>query len=321
MLTEFSDYLRYELNRGTLTVEAYLRDIRQFATFMERRHEAGGEELLAKASTADIRAWIGVLAEQGEKPRSVRRKVQSLRALFRYLLKRKEIVANPAADIVMAKPDKPLPKFVRESEMEEVLSREVDEGFYPFRDRLILELLYTTGMRRAEIIGLRDADVDLSAMQLKVTGKRMKQRLIPFPRQMAATLREYLGRREAEEKEAEGPGRGAGLLFTHKGKAMSTTRLTEIVREGLEGTSAARKSPHVLRHTFATTLLNNGAELNSVKELLGHSSVATTQIYTHLSFNELRANYMHAHPRERGREGDSAGQKDAPPDGRGEIKN
>ncbi len=298
MLNRFADYMRYELNRSALTVEAYLRDISRFAAFNEQLNDTVGDYAILSASTADIRAWIGSLAEAGEKPRSLRRKVQSLRALFRFLQRVKKIDVNPAADIVLAMPDKPLPRFVRESEMEEVLSRDIDDGFYPFRDRLILELLYTTGMRRAEIINLRDADVDLSGLRLKVTGKRMKQRVIPIADTIASKLREYMLLRDAEENEANGRV-DAGFLFTHKGKPLSATRITNIVKKGLEGTSVSKKSPHVLRHTFATAMLNNGAELNSVKELLGHASVGTTQIYTHLSFNELRANYSNAHPRER----------------------
>lgn len=307
----FSDYLRYELNRSPLTVEAYLSDISQFARFLATSHtdqtdtnennafSSVEDVILTDASTADIRAWVAELSATGDKPRTLRRKTQSLRTFYRYLMKQKRIRSNPAADIVLAKADKPLPQFVRESEIENILRQpENPENFIEIRDRLIVSLLYTTGMRRAELIALRDADVDLGAMQLKVTGKRSKQRIIPFGHSSATDIRNYIELRDNEESEKSGPAREKGLLFTHLGRPISRTRLTEIVHKKLAGTTVAKKSPHVLRHTFATVMLNHGAEINSVKELLGHASVATTQIYTHLSFAELRKNYFTAHPRE-----------------------
>ncbi len=184
--------------------------------------------------------------------------------------------------------------------MERIVSRpDAPEDFYSLRDRIMTSLLYTTGMRRAEIISLRDADADIISMQLKVTGKRNKQRIIPFGKDTADEISAYLTLRRSEPKESCGTGREAGLLFTHKGKRITEKRLTSIVREKLMNASVAKKSPHVLRHTFATTLLNHGAGINSVKELLGHASIATTQIYTHLSFAELKKNYSSAHPREK----------------------
>lgn len=301
LIGRFEEYLLYELNRSRLTAEAYLCDLSQFSRFLAGLHKStDADSSLANASTNEIRNWLGSLAAGGDQPRTVRRKTQSLRTFYRFLLKRKLAKANPATDIILAKTDRPLPQFVREDEMERILEKPQEpEGFLATRDRLIITLLYTTGMRRAEIISLRDTDVDLGAMQLKVTGKRNKQRMMPFGEDTAAELAAYLSSRDSEPEEATGPGRVAGLLFTHHGRPMTAKRLTDIVKEGLSGTSVAKKSPHVLRHTFATTLLNHGAEINSVKELLGHSSIATTQIYTHLSFAELRKNYTTAHPREK----------------------
>lgn len=312
----FSTYLRYELNRSPLTVDAYLADLRQFAEFLSSRSlptPSGNNlsrpeasvfsteaDLLPNASTPDIRAWLSLLSAGGDKPRTLRRKAQSLRAFYRYLMKRRIIKTNPATDITLAKTDKPLPQFVREKEIERILEPSLSpESFTDIRDRLIITLLYTTGMRRAEIIGLRDSDVDLSAMQLKVTGKRSKQRIIPFSDTIAAEIRKYLNMRDNEETEKTGAARDSGIFFTNHGHPVSRSRIAEIVRRMLQGTSVARKSPHVLRHTFATVMLNHGAEINSVKELLGHASIATTQIYTHLSFAELRKSYFNAHPRER----------------------
>ena len=302
-LTElFEEHLLYELNRSRLTVEAYLCDISQFATFLSgslQNVEDSGQAV-ASATTADIRLWLGSLANDGGLPRTIRRKTQSLRTFYRFLLKRGITKSNPATDIILAKTDKPLPQFVREDEMERIVSRpDAPEDFYSLRDRIMTSLLYTTGMRRAEIISLRDADADIISMQLKVTGKRNKQRIIPFGKDTADEISAYLTLRRSEPKESCGTGREAGLLFTHKGKRITEKRLTSIVREKLMNASVAKKSPHVLRHTFATTLLNHGAGINSVKELLGHASVATTQIDTHLSFAELKKNYSAAHPREK----------------------
>ena len=195
-LTElFEEHLLYELNRSRLTVEAYLCDISQFATFLSgslQNVEDSGQAV-ASATTADIRLWLGSLANDGGLPRTIRRKTQSLRTFYRFLLKRGITKSNPATDIILAKTDKPLPQFVREEEMERIVSRpDAPEDFYSLRDRIMTSLLYTTGMRRAEIISLRDADADIISMQLKVTGKRNKQRIIPFGKDTADEISAYL---------------------------------------------------------------------------------------------------------------------------------
>ncbi len=316
----FKDYLLYELNRSPLTVEAYLRDLRQFSQFIitklnkvrsdetnpgatsvttQGTHPDMGWEHLSTASANDIRKWLSNLSRPGQTARTIKRKLQSLRAYYRFLLKSKEISTNPTTGIIVAKGDKPLPLFVREKEIETAIATpKHEETYFELRDRIMVSLLYTTGMRRAELIGLQDQEVDLIGMQLKVTGKRNKQRIIPFGEKTAEELSNYLLRRNAEESEQR-TSESKDRFFTHNGKPISTTRLTKAVRTLLSHTSIAKKSPHVLRHTFATTLLNHGAEINSVKELLGHSSIATTQIYTHLSFSEILKNYSQAHPREK----------------------
>ena len=310
---KFELYLRYELNRSKLTADAYMADLRQFISFISPsdRQTAGtplpdrnnsSDLHMTDVSTATIRKWLGSLASGGNSPRTIRRKTQSLRTFFRYLQKNGLINVNPAADIVLAKTDKPLPQFVRESEIEKIVARpEKEETFTEHRDRLIVNLLYTTGMRRAEILGLRDSDIDLTSMQLRVTGKRDKQRIIPFGKETAAEIESYISKRDADSEEKE-PG---GHLFTHRGRPMSAKKLGGIVASKLADASVAKKSPHTLRHTFATTMLNHGAELNSVKEILGHASVATTQIYTHLSFQQIKENYTKAHPREKKRNPES----------------
>lgn len=330
LLSQYHDYLRYELNRSPLTVDAYMRDLRQFASSLgidldadsaESRAvahqppaessrdavaplQSGGnidEQLrpLVEASTSTIRRWISSLAAGGVSATSVRRKTQSLRNFYRYLLRRRMIELNPAADVILAKADKPLPAFVREEDIEKVVSNDGgDESLVQLRDRLMVTLLYTTGIRRAEILSLMRTDVDFNDLRIKVTGKRNKQRIIPLHPSIADQLKLYSTRRDAEEP-VDAAQLKSATFFTHKGKPITKNRLTEIVHTALAGLPVDKKSPHVLRHTFATTMLNHGADLTSVKELLGHASIATTQIYTHLSFAELKENYFRAHPREK----------------------
>lgn len=293
MLESFLKYLRYELNRSAYTVLAYQADIEQFATYLTGHSDGAGFEPLS-VTASDIRTWMAKLAGEGNSPRTLRRKLQSLRAFYRYLMRCGKIDFNPAADIIPAKTDKPLPEFVRESEMEFILDSDLSPaGADPeeFRDNLIIELLYATGMRRAELLGLRVRDADLRSGELKVTGKRDKQRILPLPREVCLKIKSYL---ESENRlnDAE-----SALFLTKKGDPLNKSALYRIVKKKLGGATCGKHSPHVLRHSFATAMLNNGAEINSVKELLGHSSLSTTQIYTHVSFSELKLFYQQAHPR------------------------
>ena len=225
----YHDYLRFELNRSQLTVDAYLRDLRQFARYAGIVGDEELAEKLSKITTADIRRWLGCLAAQGNSSVTIRRKTQSLRTFYRYLLRIHLIKVNPAADIVLAKAGKPLPAFVREQDMERILDAPADKVSEPLRqmrDRLMVSLLYTTGMRRAELLGLKRTDVDLGNSQLKVTGKRGKQRVIPLAEQTVGELREYLQRRDTEEPPL--PARpDEQPFFTHKGKPLTKNRLTE----------------------------------------------------------------------------------------------
>lgn len=287
----FLDYMRYELNRSELTVEAYGRDLRQFVDFVT----GGKAETFAAEQTGrnDVRAWIGRLAEEGDSARTIRRKTQALRSYFKYLRRMGMAERNPADEVTLAKTEKPLPDFVRDEEMEEVL-RNLGSGedYQQKRDYLIMLLFYSTGMRRAELTGLRDRDVDLSKLEIKATGKRMKQRLIPIDRRLGEVIMDYMQARDVSEKRSD-----EGYLFPGRKGSLSERTVEKIVRQALAPTTGQKKSPHALRHSFATTLLNHGAEINSVKELLGHSSIATTQIYTHVSFAEIKRNYRRAHPR------------------------
>lgn len=297
-LHDFEIYLRYELNRSALTVDAYISDAAEFIRFyIQTGHDEFHPE---EISVHHIRAWIGHLAGNGLSASSIRRKTQSLRALFRYLHKRKKIESDPTADIILAKIPRPLPKFVRQEEMESLLSEapvqssDIKEKFKSVRDALILEILYTSGLRQAELLALADTDVLFQRAQLRVMGKRSKQRIIPIAPQILSRINDYIRLREETFPHTMPHNK---LFLTNKGLPLNKEALYNIVKEKLSATSSEKKSPHVLRHTFATAMLNNGAGLLEVKEFLGHASLDSTQIYTHVTFEELKRNYNQAHPR------------------------
>ena len=290
MIEAFLDYLRFERNYSEHTVVAYEADLRQFGDFLK----SVGEELdYTNVDAGLIRSWV-VNLMNSSKSTSVNRKLSSLRSFYRFLMKRGKTTVNPLAKITGPKNSKPLPTFLRENDMDRLLDEiSYGEGFEAVRDRMILETFYATGMRLSELVGLNDTDVDFSAMQMKVTGKRNKQRLIPFAGELAADLREYIIIRNETI-----PERSDAFFVLKNGKRMYPEKVYGIVRRNLaKVVSVKKKSPHVLRHTFATAMLNHEAELKSVKELLGHESLATTEIYTHTTFEELKKVYEQAHPR------------------------
>lgn len=290
MIEAFLDYLRFERNYSEHTVVAYETDLRQFGDFLK----SVSEELDYTNVDSDlIRSWV-VNLMNSSKSTSVNRKLSSLRSFYRFLMKRGKMTVNPLAKITGPKNSKSLPTFLRENDMDRLLDEiSYGEGFEAVRDRMILETFYATGMRLSELVGLNDTDVDFSAMQMKVTGKRNKQRLIPFAGELAADLREYIIIRNETI-----PERSDAFFVLKNGKRMYPEKVYGIVRRNLaKVVSVKKKSPHVLRHTFATAMLNHEAELKSVKELLGHESLATTEIYTHTTFEELKKVYEQAHPR------------------------
>lgn len=232
------------------------------------------------------------LMESGVSPRSVNRKLSSVKSFFRYL-QREGLSDNPAATVRGPRTGKPLPAFVREEEINRLLDEhDFGEGFSGMRNRMIVEMLYGTGMRRAELIALRDEDVRLEEGVIRVTGKRNKQRQVPLFPELTASLREYLAVRAERFPEAE------WLLVTDHGKQLYPSFVYRVVRKYLGlVTSLEKRSPHVLRHTFATHLLNRGADLNAIKEILGHANLTATQIYTHSTFEQLKKVYKQAHPR------------------------
>lgn len=288
----FKSYLSNELNRSAHTVEAYLRDIAQFESWLT---DGKPDQFDASSVTmSDIRAWVGSLAKE-DSPSTLRRKTQSLRSFFRWMLKQGFIASNPAADVTLAKKGKHLPEFVRETEMEQLLNSEeaASDSDIATRNRLILSILYSTGIRQAELLGLRDCDISFSSKEAKVTGKRNKQRIIPLPDSLLEEIAAWQKIRNEKFPSLPSP----APLFPGEKGTLSKMQLYRIVKENLSATSAAAKSPHVLRHTFATSMLNHGANLDTVKEMLGHASLTTTEIYTHLTFEQLQKNYNSAHPR------------------------
>lgn len=293
MISEFEKYLQYELNRSKHTVRAYICDVRAFAGWL-----TGGKPDAFRASdvtTSDIRGWLAQEAP-GLSSRSLRRKTQSIRAFFHWMRTRGYTDSNPAADIQPAKLPKHLPETLKESEIEEIIANHPNE-FRLQRARFILLMLYSTGIRQEELRTLTDADIDFSLREAKILGKRNKQRIVPLPDSLLHEIKEWQSARAREYPTLEALAATERPLIAGPHGFLSPHTLYNIVHEALSATSATRKSPHTLRHTFATAMLNNGASLDSVKEFLGHQSLATTQIYTHLSFAEMRRAYSAAHPR------------------------
>ena len=292
MLTDsFLDYLRYERNYSEKTVLAYGEDISQLREFAQ---EEIGDFNPAEVTPELIREWIVSLMDNGYASTSVNRKLSSLRSFYKFLLKKKVVLVDPLRKITGPKNKKPLPSFLKENEMNRLLDdTDFGEGFEGCRDHLIIEMFYATGIRLSELIGLDDKDVDFSASLLKVTGKRNKQRLIPFGDELKEGMLEYVNVRNEQVLES------GGAFFVRKnGERLYKNLVYNLVKRNLSKVVTLKKrSPHVLRHTFATTMLNNEAELGAVKELLGHSSLATTEIYTHTTFEELKKVYKQAHPR------------------------
>ncbi len=285
----FAEYLVHEKRVSRHTLNAYRTDLGQFREFLQVQF---GEEDPAGATPAMVRSWVVRLTDDGISPVTVNRKIAALRAFYRFLKKKRIINADPGAQLKMLRTRKAPPSFVEERAMETLFDRvEFPTGFAGLRDRMILEILYGTGLRLSELAGLTVGSLSLEARTFRVVGKRQKERIVPFPAGMVPLLQEYL-----EGRAAEGP--GAFLLVTGSGKQMYPVFVQRTVKKYLSAvTSLEKKSPHVLRHTYATHLLNRGADLNAIKELLGHASLAATQVYTHNSIEKLKKSYKQAHPK------------------------
>ena len=289
----FLEYLKSERNDSSLTVEAYAKDLAEFQNFLE---EQDPDSRWGAVEAADVREWvIYMLDEQRMSSSSVNRKLSALRTFYKYLRRMGWVSINPMEKVVAPKKKRPLPYFVREKDMDKLLEiSNEDRSFKGIRDRLILMMFYETGIRRAELLGMTDSSVDLKVQQVKVTGKRNKQRIIPFGEELGSEIEAYMSVRD----ETLGLKTYQALFVTENGNAMTESQVTKVVKDNLSKvTTIKKRSPHVLRHSFATAMLNNHADLTSIQKLLGHESVATTEIYTHVSFEELKNVYKNAHPR------------------------
>ncbi|OJX56068.1 MAG: recombinase [Dysgonomonas sp. 37-18] len=291
LIEKYIRYLRYEKNYSLHTEISYSEDLSQFVEFLA---EHFSDTDIKHVDRDIIRMWIVSMMERKISARSVNRKLSAVKSFYRYLQKIGEVTVNPASKINGPKVGRPIPAFANSSDMEKVLDQEdYGDSFESLRDHIIIELFYVTGIRRAELIGLKDVDVDFSSETIQVTGKRNKQRLIPFSDGMKQSLEQYIAVRNKEV------GNQSGYLFVkNNGEPLYPMLVHRIVTSNLQQIETlAKVSPHVLRHSFATGMLNNGADINAVKELLGHASLAATEIYTHTSFEELKRIYNKAHPR------------------------
>ncbi len=289
-LNNFIDYLRHEKKFSKHTVSSYHNDLLQFSDYLEK--EVSGINLL-QITYLQVRAWVASLIDKGISARSVNRKLSSLKSFYKFLLRNKHIKVNPVQRIQGPKASKKIPVFVDQSQMDKLFKEiEFDEGFEGVRDKLLMDILYQTGMRRAELMNLKEQDIDLYNLTIKVFGKRSKERLIPVSLPLKRNLDAYFSVKKKE-------GLVNPFLFvTKKDKALNETQIYKIVKHYLGTiTTLSKKSPHVLRHTFATHLLNNGADINAVKELLGHANLSATQVYTHNTIEKLKKAYKQAHPR------------------------
>jgi len=289
-IPHFIEYLNYEKNYSPYTIMAYKNDLESFQVFCKNEFD---EVDISKLPYTIIRSWIVNLVDDGIANRSINRKVSSLKSYFKYLVKTKQILQNPLLKHRSLKISKKVNIPFSQSEVADVLELfENAEEFEAVRDKLIIELMYTTGMRRSELIGVRIGDIDLSQNTVKVIGKRNKERQIPLLNSVVITIKNYFILRNEIKTSVD------YFLITKKGKKLYPTLVYRLINEYFSKVSLKiKKSPHVIRHSFATHLLNEGADLNSVKELLGHASLASTQVYTHNNLKGLKKMYNHAHPR------------------------
>lgn len=290
----FLNYLNFEKRVSEDTVTAYKKDLEQFADYLMQMYSL---ENANEVKTAFVRSWVVQLVETGRSMSTIKRKLSALKSYFNYLERHHQLEKNPMVKIPIPKLSQKLPAYLQENEIDRLFNRiNWPDDFSSQRDRLILDLLYNTGLRRAELIDLKTSSLDWSNACLRVLGKGAKERLIPFGQQLGTRIKKYLLVREETFSNVA----IQHLLLTDKGKVLYPKFVYNKVKHYLSVVSSAEKlSPHILRHTFATHLSNNGADLNAIKELLGHSSLAATQIYTHNTIDQLKAIYGQAHPKAR----------------------
>ncbi len=291
MIESFLKYIQFEKRLSKHTTLAYQNDLEQFNGFLHKNYPG---EQIEHTNHGIIRSWIISLVESEIQNRSINRKIACLRSFYKFQLRQEVIAKNPMTKIKILKSKKTLPDFISENDMINLFDKvEFTNDFKGYRDRLMLELFYATGIRLSELINLKENRLNLHDSTIKVLGKRNKERVIPFPANLVSIIKDYktMRNREIENK--------TDLLFvTNKGTALYPMMVYRIVNKYIhQYTSASKQSPHVMRHTFATHLLNKGAEINAVKDLLGHTSLAATQVYTHNSIDKLKKVFEQAHPK------------------------
>jgi len=289
-IENFLQFIQIEKRYSVNTLLSYKKDLEQFQVFLHLQYD---DVPLEQVVFHQVRSWVVYLMQEGVNPRSINRKLSTLRTFYKFLIRTGVIQQNPMQGLQGPKTSKRNPSFVPESAMEQLLDKLVfPEGFEGVRDRAILETFYFTGIRRAELMGIQEQDINFGMHTLKVLGKRNKERLIPLSPVLEELLKTYI------REKSEAGFSSENLFVDNKGRPIQARFVYSLVNKYLSAvTTIERKSPHILRHTFATHMLNNGAELNAIKEIMGHASLAATQVYTHNSLEKLKQVHKKAHPR------------------------
>ena len=299
-IERFLEYIAIERKYSNRTVESYRDDLRDFSRFLGWEPEDYNP---ADVDDGDIKEWMIHLLDEGKSPRSIKRYLSSLRSFYKFMLRVGIVNKDITRKVIAPKVDKPLPVFFKESEMQRATAYEAEaDDFESIRDCLIIEMLYQTGARQAEILGLTDSDIDLVQGQVRIFGKRKKERIVPIGEKLVAQIKDYLEVRDNSGENVTSTNGQQPFFIRIKRNGdvepMNKSTLYNIVRARMGEVSTLKKhSPHVLRHTFATTMLNNGADIRTIQSLMGHASLAATQVYTHTTFEQVRKAYNEAHPR------------------------
>ena len=290
MIEDFLNYLQFEKNRSQLTIKSYAEDLRSFEAYFKKMND----QLSWESVDSDvIRDWMESMMDKGNNATSVNRRLSALRSLFRFAIARKRIEVDPTRMVKGPKRGRPLPQFLKEAEVGRLVDGEWGNTYKDVRARILVLTFYSTGMRLSELVSLDDDAVDFVNCQVKVLGKRNKERIIPFGEELKASLLDYINLRDRLVER-----RSKALFVTEKGERMNCNQVRYEVKKNLSRVCTLKKrTPHVLRHTFATAMLNHEAGLESVKKLLGHESLSTTEVYTHTTFEQLKKVYKNAHPR------------------------